>query len=207
MPISTLTQSLNKTIPLRRSFLLGLASMAVAGPAFALDNDGATRLVDQLVSEINRATNSGNSQAKLIAAFEKIFEQYADVKIISRSALGPTARTASAEELDAFSRVFRGYLARKYGKRFQEYIGSAIVVKSTRNRGKFFEVGASVQVKGSEPFEVSFRVSDRSGRKLFFDIIIEGISLLSSERVEMGALLDERNGDIGQLTNDLASLG
>ncbi len=207
MPISTLTQSLNKTIPLRRSFLLGLASMAVAGPAFALDNDGATRLVGQLVSEINRATNSGNSQAKLIAAFEKIFEQYADVKIISRSALGPTARTASAEELDAFSRVFRGYLARKYGKRFQEYIGSAIVVKSTRNRGKFFEVGASVQVKGSEPFEVSFRVSDRSGRKLFFDIIIEGISLLSSERVEMGALLDERNGDIGQLTNDLASLG
>tara|TARA_B100000780_G_scaffold50432_1_gene31285 strand:- start:1872 stop:2417 length:546 start_codon:yes stop_codon:yes gene_type:complete len=181
--------------------------MAVAGPAFALDNDGATRLVGQLVSEINRATNSGNSQAKLIAAFEKIFEQYADVKIISRSALGPTARTASAEELDAFSRVFRGYLARKYGKRFQEYIGSAIVVKSTRNRGKFFEVGASVQVKGSEPFEVSFRVSDRSGRKLFFDIIIEGISLLSSERVEMGALLDERNGDIGQLTNDLASLG
>ena len=207
MPISTPTQSLNKTIPLRRSFLLGLASMAVAGPAFALDNDGATRLVGQLVSEINRATNSGNSQAKLIAAFEKIFEQYADVKIISRSALGPTARTASAEELDAFSRVFRGYLARKYGKRFQEYIGSAIVVKSTRNRGKFFEVGASVQVKGSEPFEVSFRVSDRSGRKLFFDIIIEGISLLSSERVEMGALLDERNGDIGQLTNDLASLG
>ena len=207
MPISTLTQSLNKTIPLRRSFLLGLASMAVAGPAFALDNDGATKLVGQLVSEINRATNSGNSQAKLIAAFEKIFEQYADVKIISRSALGPTARTASAEELDAFSRVFRGYLARKYGKRFQEYIGSAIVVKSTRNRGKFFEVGASVQVKGSEPFEVSFRVSDRSGRKLFFDIIIEGISLLSSERVEMGALLDERNGDIGQLTNDLASLG
>ena len=207
MPISTLTQSLNKTIPLRRSFLLGLASMAVAGPAFALDNDGATRLVGQLVSEINRATNSGNSQAKLIAAFEKIFKQYADVKIISRSALGPTARTASAEELDAFSRVFRGYLARKYGKRFQEYIGSAIVVKSTRNRGKFFEVGASVQVKGSEPFEVSFRVSDRSGRKLFFDIIIEGISLLSSERVEMGALLDERNGDIGQLTNDLASLG
>ena len=207
MPISTPTQSLNKTIPLRRSFLLGLASMAVAGPAFALDNDGATRLVGKLVSEINRATNSGNSQAKLIAAFEKIFEQYADVKIISRSALGPTARTASAEELDAFSRVFRGYLARKYGKRFQEYIGSAIVVKSTKNRGKFFEVGASVQVEGSEPFEVSFRVSDRSGRKLFFDIIIEGISLLSSERVEMGALLDERNGDIGQLTNDLASLG
>ena len=42
---------------------------------------------------------------------------------------------------------------------------------------------------------------------LFFDIIIEGISLLSSERVEIGALLDERNGNIARLTRDLVNLG
>ncbi|MDO7735657.1 MAG: ABC transporter substrate-binding protein [Planktomarina temperata] len=50
-------------------------------------------------------------------------------------------------------------------------------------------------------------MSDRSGRNLFFDIIVEGISLLSSERVEIGALLDARNGDIAKLTRDLARLG
>jgi phospholipid transport system substrate-binding protein len=53
---------------------------------------------------------------------------------------------------------------------------------------------------------VAFRVSDRSGKQLFFDIIIEGISLLSSERVEIGALLDARNGHIGRLTQDLSGL-
>jgi len=42
---------------------------------------------------------------------------------------------------------------------------------------------------------------------LFFDIIVEGISLLSSERVEIGALLDARNGDIAKLIRDLARLG
>ena len=207
MLTSILMQNLNKLTLRRRFFLFGAASVVVTGPAFALDSDSARRLVDRLVAEINQATNSGGSQTKLIAAFENIFEQYADVDIISRSSLGPRARTASSEELEAFSRVFKGYIARKYGKRFMEYIGSAIVVKNTTNRGKFFEVGASVQVEGAEPFEVYFRVSDRSGKKLFFDIIIEGISLLSSERVEMGALLDERNGDIGRLTKDLASLG
>ena len=200
-------QNLNKLTLRRRYFLFGAASLVVVGPAFALDEDSATGLVNQLVSEINAATNAGGSQIKLIAAFESIFEQYADVNIISRSALGPRARTASSEELKAFSGVFQGYIARKYGKRFQEYIGSAIVVKNTINHGKFFEVEASVQVEGSQPFKVSFRVSDRSGKKLFFDIIIEGISLLSSERVEMGALLDARNGDIVRLTKDLESLG
>jgi phospholipid transport system substrate-binding protein len=199
--------TLNKQPIARRSFLLGLTSTMVAGPAFALDKARATQLVDKLVAEINRTINFGGSEAKLIRAFENIFAQYADVNIIARSALGPAARSASSSELSAFILAFRGYIARKYGKRFQEFIGSEIVVKGTKNRGKFFEVDASVRLKGITPFEVSFRVSDRSGENLFFDIIIEGISLLSSERVEIGALLDARNGNIARLTRDLVNLG
>ena len=128
------------------------------------------------------------------------------MNIISRSALGPRARTASALELNKFSFAFRSYIARKYGRRFKEFVGSAIIVKNTTNRGKFFEVNALATMQGSAPFEVAFRVSDRSGQQLFFDIIIEGISLLSSERVEIGALLDARNGDISRLTQDLSGL-
>ena len=199
--------TLNKQPIARRSFLLGLTSTMVAGPAFALDKARATQLVDRLVAEINRAINFGGSETKLITAFENIFAQYADVNIIARSALGPAARSASPSELSAFILAFRGYIARKYGKRFQEFIGSEIVVKGTKNRGKFFEVEALVRLKGTTAFEVSFRVSDRSGENLFFDIIIEGISLLSSERVEIGALLDARNGNIARLTRDLVNLG
>ena len=199
--------TLNKQPIARRSFLLGLTSTMVAGPAFALDKARATQLVDRLVAEINRTINFGGSEAKLLRAFENIFAQYADVNIIARSALGPAARSASSSELSAFILAFRGYIARKYGKRFQEFIGSEIVVKGTKNRGKFFEVDASVRLKGITAFEVSFRVSDRSGENLFFDIIIEGISLLSSERVEIGALLDARNGNIARLTRDLVNLG
>ena len=199
--------TLNKQLIARRSFLLGLTSTMVAGPVFALDKARATQLVDRLVAEINRTINFGGSEAKLLRAFENIFAQYADVNIIARSALGPAARSASSSELSAFILAFRGYIARKYGKRFQEFIGSEIVVKGTKNRGKFFEVDASVRLKGITPFEVSFRVSDRSGENLFFDIIIEGISLLSSERVEIGALLDARNGNIARLTRDLVNLG
>jgi phospholipid transport system substrate-binding protein len=207
MPISTPILTLNKQPIVRRSFLLGMTSAMVAGPAFALDKATATQLVDRLVAEINRVINSGGSEGKLIRAFENIFAQYADVDIIARSALGPAARSASSSELNAFSRAFRGYIARKYGKQFQEFIGSSIVVTRTKNRGKFFEVEASVRLKATTPFEVSFRVSDRSGENLFFDIIIEGISLLSSERVEIGALLDARNGNIARLTRDLVNLG
>jgi len=199
--------NLNKINIARRTVLAGLASCALAGPVFALDKRTATRLVDQLVGEINAAIDSGMSETKMIGRFERIFADYADVNIIARSALGPAARSAKPAELEAYIASFRGYIARKYGKRFHEFIGGKIVVTGTTDRGKFFEVMTVTELRGSAPFDVAFRVSDRSGRNLFFDIIVEGISLLSSERVEIGALLDARKGNIAKLTRDLARLG
>ena len=199
--------NLSKTNLARRTILTGLAFCVLVGPVFALDKRTATQLVDQLVGEINAAIDSGMSESKLIGRFERIFADYADVNIIARSALGPAARLARPAELEAYVAAFRGYIARKYGKRFHEFVGGKIVVTGTNDRGKFFEVMAVTELSGSAPFDVAFRVSDRSGRNLFFDIIIEGISLLSSERVEIGALLDARKGNIAKLTQDLVRLG
>ncbi|MCE8470313.1 ABC transporter substrate-binding protein, partial [Rhodovulum sulfidophilum] len=50
-------------------------------------------------------------------------------------------------------------------------------------------------------------VSDRSGKDKFFNIFIEGVNMLASERTEIGAMLDKRRGDIGALTRDLRSAG
>ena len=54
---------------------------------------------------------------------------------------------------------------------------------------------------------LSFVVSDRSGKILFVDILIEGISLLKSERVEIGAMLDRQGGDVDRLVAALNGTG
>ena len=50
-------------------------------------------------------------------------------------------------------------------------------------------------------------VSDRSGKGLFFDMKIEGVSLLLTERREIGALLDKNRGDVGALAQDIKRRG
>ena len=52
-----------------------------------------------------------------------------------------------------------------------------------------------------------WQVSDKSGRNLFFNLIIEGVNMLSAERTEIGAMLDRRGGDIAALARDLRSAG
>jgi len=192
---------------LTRRFFLTTSLVAVAAPAWALSDSQAKALVDKVVADINRVISSGKPLSGMIKDFEGIFVRYGDVNIIARSALGVDARRASPAQMKAFIAAFTGYIGRKYGKRFNEFVGGKIVVEKARKLKSYHEVIATAYLKGEAPFEVKYLVSDKSGKDLFFDMVIEGISLRLSERTEIGAMLDRRKGDIDGLIADLKKAG
>ena len=193
----------------RRGFVFG--SMALAGvaasPAVALTEAEATALVDRVVGDINRVIASGKSDAAILRDFETLFVRYADVNIMAQYALGSDGRSATASQKRAFTNAFKGYIARKYGKRFREFIGGRVDVESARPIRAGYEIRTTVYLRGDSPFDVAFHVSDRSGQDKFFNIFIEGVNLLLTERTEIGAMLDKRGGDINKLIADLKKAG
>ncbi|MEI4484839.1 ABC transporter substrate-binding protein [Frigidibacter sp. MR17.14] len=186
----------------------GAAAAATFAPraAFALTTDEARSLVDALVNDINGSINSGKSDAALFSDFETIFTRYADVAIIAQSALGVAARQANPSQMQAFTGAFRTYIARKYGRRFRDFKGTDIQVSDARAVKTFYEVQSTARVRGQSPIDVRWQVSDRSGKNLFFNVIIEGVNMLATERTEIGALLDQRKGNLDQLIKDLPTL-
>lgn len=193
----------------RRALLLGAAGTAIAMalPARAMTVDAARALIARLLDEINSVINSGASEASMLRDFESIFARYADVPIIARSALGVAARQASPAQMAAFTEAFRGYISRKYGRRFREFIGGRIEVTGGGPVKSFFEVVSVAYLRGQPPFEVRWQVSDKSGKDQFFNLIIEGVNMLATERTEIGAMLDQRRGDLDRLIADLRGLG
>jgi phospholipid transport system substrate-binding protein len=194
----------------RRGFASALASglvlAALPRHALALTADEARSLVDKTVADINSIINSGKSEKAMLGDFEKLFARYADVPTIARSALGPAARTASNGQLSSFTKAFQGYISRKYGRRFREFIGGRIEVAEAKAVKSYYEVISTAYLQGESPFEVRWHVSDKAGKSLFFNIIIEGVNMLASERTEIGALLDQRGGDIDRLIADMAQI-
>lgn len=191
----------------RRAFVGATVAAAAAFgivPARALTVDESRTLITKVVDDINAIINSGKSEAQMFPAFEKIFVQYADVPAIARAALGPAARSASKAQMQAFTKSFQVYISRKYGRRFREFIGGRIEVTDARPIKSYFEVVSTAYLKGEAPFEVRWQVSDKSGRNLFFNIIIEGVNMLASERTEIGAMLDKHRGNLDALIGDLA---
>ena len=189
----------------RRTFVaLASSSIAIAAtPSWALTQDEARKLVDSLVAKINSVIGSGKSEAAMIKEFKGIFRRYADVPIMAQYALGVDGRRASASQKRAFGKAFEIYIANKYGKRFREFVGSKVEVKSSRKINAGYEVKTKASLRGSAPFEVTFLVSSKSGKDLFFNMFIEGVNLLLTERTEIGALLDRNGGNFDKMIADL----
>ncbi len=186
-------------------FALGSVALALPLPLRALTVDEARALVDKAVGDINKVINSGKSESGMYGEFERIFAKYADVPVIARSALGPAAKSASSGQMSAFTKAYQGYISRKYGRRFREFIGGKIEVTGAQPVKSYYEVISVAHLKGEAPFDLRWHVSDKSGRNLFFNIIIEGVNMLASERAEIGSMLDKRKGDIEALISDLKS--
>ncbi|MDO5642896.1 MAG: ABC transporter substrate-binding protein [Paracoccus sp. (in: a-proteobacteria)] len=195
--------------PDRRGFL-GLLAGAMAFyamPARALTPDQASALVRQSLNEVYAVINSGKPPAQLYRDFEAIFARYADVDVIARSALGPAARQISAQQFAAYRQAFQGYIGRKYGARFREFIGSKIEVTGARQVKSYIAVTSVAHLNGRAPMVMEWHVSDRSGQNKYFNIIIEGVNMLASERTEIAAKLAANRGDVAALTAALQRQG
>ena len=191
----------------RRQFLVAsVAATVLPTASFALNESQARGLVDRVVADINAVIASGKSEPAMINEFAAIFDKYADVAIIARTAMGADWRGASDDQRRRFVSAFRDYIASKYGRRFREFVGGRIEVTDAVSVPNGIEVRALAYLQGQSPLEVSFVVSDGSGQPKFINMFIEGINMITSERTEIGSMLDRRRGDIDALITDLQAL-
>lgn len=158
-------------------------------PALALTASEAEGLVNTAVAEINSVIAAGAPIDRMVSQFKGIFERYADTAYLAAYALGNDGRSASGAQKQAFSDVFGVYIANKYGRRFNEFAGGEIQVQGARAVNSYIEVETLAVLRNQSPFQVDFHVSDRIGRPVFFNLIVEGVNMLLSERAEIGAML------------------
>lgn len=192
----------------RRLFLLGgaalLASLSLPGSGRALSVSQAQSLVVQISNELDSLVNSGRGSSQIYAGFERILSRYGDMRAVGASSLGPAWRSASNAQRSAYISAFQGYLARKYGRQFEDYRNARIEVTGGRDAGRAgVLVNTTVIRPGRENIAVDWQVSDRSGSAKAVNLIIEGVSLLANERAEIGAMLDAQGGDINGLIAQL----
>ena len=194
----------NKTRRFVMMSFLGIAGL-YASPVFAFKKSDAEKLIKNLTNDVLGAVNEQKSEDIMFSRFEEIFSKYADVPLIARKALGPTWRGASKAQRSAYVSAFRGYMARFYGKRFEEFLGSEIIVSNSRKTSGGFLVGSNIILKDGSSYQAQWHVIDARGKYLMYNLFLEGVSVLSDVRVQIGSMLDKRAGSIDRLIEHLNS--
>jgi len=181
--------------------LMSVASLAappVANPADAVAF--MNRLWDRAIEVLNNKTDAALRQER----FRQLFQTDFDCPGIARFVLGRYWRDASEEEKQEFVRLFQEYVVFVYTARLSNFGGQAFKVRGSRSDGDGVIVSTDVISPGStSPLRIDWRLVSDNGTYKINDVIVEGVSMMVTQRSEFASIV-QRNG--GQVRGLLAMM-
>ena len=194
----------------RRSLIAGVALLGALMPGPAAGAARATaaseEVVKRLVDRLWRLLAEQGAGALDEQGLLTVLEDGTDLTLLGRLVLGRFWRDANPRQRTLYLQLFRRYMVQTFAQRLRQYVGN------DPDQGPVFEVVASRPVgnmdilvqsrvlpSGSQPLRVDWRLRERPDGPVVIDLVIEGISLLVTQRSEFAAVL-ERTGVEGLLT-------
>lgn len=162
-------------------------------------------LADQTLKTIsNTHVNKSQKQKKL----DRLFSENVDFAWVGRFVMGHYWHEATEAQKTRYLKEYQKFLILHYTSRFTEYTSGDFKVMATEDDGDN-EFTVSMQIRpgsgaqsGDQPIMVDYRVRREDGRFKIFDVIVEGVSMITTQRSEFAAVIDK--GGIDYLINQLA---
>jgi phospholipid transport system substrate-binding protein len=165
---------------------------AVAADASVFMNELWTRAVEVLSKKV--------PVTERLARFRQLFHADFDGPGIARFVLGRYWRNASEQEQQEFLKLFEDYVVFVYGTRLSNFSGETFKVRGTRADEAGTVVSTDIISPGGEaPIKVDWRLISDKGAFKINDVIIEGISMLATQRSEFASVIQRHGGQVSGL--------
>ena len=136
----------------------------------------------------------GNKDKIYQLAEEKILPNF-DFEKVARLVLGRAWRSASDDQKKGFIIEFRTLLLKTYAVALSKYKNQKIEFKPTRmsDSDEIVIVKSEIIQSVAQPIRVNYALSKSTGKWLVFDIVIEGVSLVTNYRSQFSSVI-KKNG-------------
>ncbi len=131
------------------------------------------------------------------AQFKDLLVEGFHIKTISRFVVGKYWKEATDAQKAAYDDIFVAFITRVYAARFDSYSGQTFeMVETIKDPGGDEWVRTKIlQPGGSQPIAVDYRVRLFDGQYKVIDVVVEGISMLNTHRVEFASVINKRGLD------------
>ncbi len=193
-----------------RRAVLGAGLVLCVRPAGALTEDAATSVVRAAIDDIVALISNGAGPDEAAPALRRIMERRSSLPDLARYCAGPFWAEMTEAERAAYTDAFAFHVSRTYSRQFRSYDAREAEIRrhirvdgvvDAGRKGRLVKV--AITPPNLPPIDMRFLVSDRPGRPVIVDMMVEGISMARTQREIIVAMLEARGGDIGRTIADL----
>jgi phospholipid transport system substrate-binding protein len=166
------------------------AAVAWAGPP----TDTLKRQVDQVIKLLDDPALK-DKPAERRAHVRKIAEDIFDYPDTARRALGAHWNARSPQEREEFTRLFGDLLDRAYISKIDLYQGEKVKWVGETLEGPEALVKTTIATKSGTDVPVDYRLHLRDSRWRVYDVVIEGVSLVSNYRSQFNKIVQTESYD------------
>lgn len=151
--------------------------------------------ISDLGNQLQTVTRNASTEQRL-AGFEELFRTDFDVPGLGRFVLGRFWRAFTPFEQQEFLTLFERYVVLTYSEKLSDYTEDGGCPRVTGSRPDADGILVSSQIvraRAAQPLKVDWRLTAQNGSYKISDIIIEGLSMAASGRLQLEGVV-ERNG-------------
>ncbi len=196
----------NSSLPPIRVVLVALSLWVGLGPTPARAQDyvaGSTRFIEQLAEQAIANLSSENlTLPEREAKFRRLFNENFAVNGIARFSLGRYWRRATSREREEYMQLFEDVIVATWAGQFSAYkgqrvrVGQAVAAKSPRADENAALVRSEIQVSDSRSIRVDWRVANKGDIYKIADVLVEGISMVTTQRDEFVSVIRANGGEV-----------
>lgn len=166
--------------------LLAAPGRAPAGPA----TEALRPAMDEILRILNDATLKGPARTPdRRAVLRAVMDTVIDFPEAAQRALGIHWQARSQAERAEFTRLFRDLVTYSYIVTMEAYSGQTVVFTGEAEHDGVTFVSTRVQGKHGSPVPVEYRMHQRDGRWLVYDVVVEGVSLVANYRAQFNTVV------------------
>ena len=162
--------------------------------------------VQSTVNRASEALNSKFSKAEKIMKLKAIAKETVDINGIGFYTLGSYKKTINDDQTKEYLNLFEQYFLKSFASRLAEYSNPEIEVISKKKLNKNYTMVSSILIATEQRPEVKidWRIYTKNPENLLIrDLIIEGLSLVRTQKEEFSSIIESNDGDINALFSTL----
>ena len=173
---------------LKRTLLLLLATFLVATRVFATPMTDVKKTVDEVVRIVADKDTKHNDK-KRRQALRKSISVIFNYSEMAKRSLGRHWNTRTAAEKKQFTDLFANLLENSYAVKIESYNNEKIMYIRETVDGDHAEVKSKVVTTKRDEFTLDYRLINENGKWMVYDVVIEGVSLVSNYRGQFNRII------------------